>query len=501
MQREREQELTVEYVRERAELFRDILAKWHLEVARGDQLRESDGPPFGHFRDLLSREAALLLRAKVAPPSEAADPCAQNLLHFIIQSSVEAACHPARTELRDQLATLKIPFGKEQLPLPRAASRIICEHRRIERSRADSARAALLSRLHPAAQRVLTCAHSVAELLEFSDYIAMWEETSGTSLGQVQELCRPVIEETEEAYAEMLQWFSRRILGVPNGRVQRHDLLHLFYGGPMEEFFPDRDLTSIGTATAGEMGIHLAALTNLCIEAGPGSTRSGRAYCAPLSIPARVILLAPRAEGLRAYRQFFHELGRALHFSHVGAEEPFETRALGDEAISESYGLLFEGLLDSPIWLECHLGLARQRDLIRFLVLERSFTFRRHVAKLAYEAALHRQSSLSGAADLYRDLMMTYTHAGFPKELYLLDADVDFRSARTLRAALFCAQLAVHFGTVLGEDWMRNPATGDELRALWRPGCRKPLAELAKATGWEGLSPRPCIDLVLERLG
>jgi hypothetical protein len=89
----------------------------------------------------------------------------------------------------------------------------------------------------------------------------------------------------------------------------------------------------------------------------------------------------------------------------------------------------------------------------------------------------------------------------FPKELYLLDMDVNFRSAQTLRADLFAAQVATHLATLLDDDWMRNPATVDVLQTLWRHGHRYTLDELAKALDPRGLSPRPFIDLMTNRLG
>ncbi len=97
--------------------------------------------------------------------------------------------------------------------------------------------------------------------------------------------------------------------------------------------------------------------------------------------------------------------------------------------------------------------------------------------------------------------MMACTHVDFPKEMYLLDVDVDFQSAEAVRAAVFAAQLEAHLADSLDEDWMCTPDTGDLLRAFWRPGYRYTLDELASALGSEGLSARPLIELTIQKIG
>ncbi|MBM3301792.1 MAG: hypothetical protein FJY85_17805, partial [Deltaproteobacteria bacterium] len=253
MDLEIELELTGVYVRERAELFRSKLVEWELERTLSLVRPPEAKLPYTEFRDILSKEAFALVRSELAARNGTAGPGTRNLLHFIMRSLVEASCHPVRMELQDQLASLKVPIGKEQVPLTQATARILSEKRRAERDCADKARTALFPRLDPTAQRLIERAHSVAELLGFPNYPAMWEETSGITFAQVEAHCRPIIEETKDPYEEMLDWFSRKVLDISGAKLKRHDVLHLFYGGFADEFFPITDFSAIAIETASEM--------------------------------------------------------------------------------------------------------------------------------------------------------------------------------------------------------------------------------------------------------
>jgi hypothetical protein len=71
--------------------------------------------------------------------------------------------------------------------------------------------------------------------------------------------------------------------------------------------------------------------------------------------------------------------------------------------------------------------------------------------------------------------------------------DAGFYSADYLRAWIRSAQLHRHLVAQIGEDWWRNPQTGDLLRDLFHEGTKPTSEEIAGRIGFDPLDTRPLL--------
>ena len=97
------------------------------------------------------------------------------------------------------------------------------------------------------------------------------------------------------------------------------------------------------------------------------------------------------------WRALFHEAGHTEHYAHTSADLPFEHRRRGDDAVTEGWALLFEGMISTPAWLT---RLARRGRGTRVRLggcgAEALLTCAATRAKLLYELELHAATDSPG---------------------------------------------------------------------------------------------------------
>ena len=73
-----------------------------------------------------------------------------------------------------------------------------------------------------------------------------------------------------------------------------------------------------------------------------------RAFCAPIRVPDRVVLVVLPQGGQEDFAALFHEAGHTEHFAHTRRSLPAEQRVLGDNAVTEGFAFLLEHLIGEP---------------------------------------------------------------------------------------------------------------------------------------------------------
>ena len=111
---------------------------------------------------------------------------------------------------------------------------------------------------------------------------------------------------------------------------------------------------------------------------------------------------------------------------------------------------------------------AENADATTFL---EALLFRRYEAKLRYELGFWtRFPEEGGSPEGYEEFLTAATGIRYRSDQYLSDMDSGFYSSDYLRAWIRSAQLRAHLIATVGEDWWRNPATGELLTELFREG-------------------------------
>jgi hypothetical protein len=193
-----------------------------------------------------------------------------------------------------------------------------------------------------------------------------------------------------------------------------------------------------------------------------------------------------------------HEAGHALHYAGCDPRLPWTVRALSrDHALTEIYSYIVEAVSREPGWHALHFGLsdaeaAENAEATRFL---EAFLFRRYSAKLRFELGFwdaFPAEEGSSPRD-YEPLLTGATGLLYDGRGFLADMDAGFYSADYLRAWIRSAQLSSYLRSEVGEDWWRNSATGEILRALFAEGTRPSSEDVARRLGFDPLDTGPLV--------
>jgi hypothetical protein len=284
--------------------------------------------------------------------------------------------------------------------------------------------------------------------------------------------------ETEDLYRSCMDAELRRRLGLGLDGASPADLAR-FWRAPEFDggFRPERALAAL-RVTLEELGVDLEGQANVELDIEPRPNKRPRAFCAPIRVPDRVVLVILPQGGQDDYQALFHEAGHTEHFAHTRAELPAEARILGDNGVTEGFAFLLEHLVSDPVWLRARLDFAPVEDYVRFSALVKLFFVRRYAAKLAYELELHSGAALTRMPDRYAELLSSAVGVPYPATDYLEDVDGGFYCTCYLRAWAFESQLRDHLREQFGRDWFRRRRSGDLVRELWSLGQSQPAEQL-----------------------
>ena len=112
-------------------------------------------------------------------------------------------------------------------------------------------------------------------------------------------------------------------------------------------------------ATLEGLGIDLRAQQNIHLDVEDRPLKTPRAFCSPIEVPGRVMLVIKPMGGPDDWHALFHEAGHAEHFAHTSPSLSMEARRLGDNAVTEGWAMLLEYLVDDPAWHARRLDMPR----------------------------------------------------------------------------------------------------------------------------------------------
>jgi hypothetical protein len=266
---------------------------------------------------------------------------------------------------------------------------------------------------------------------------------------------------------------------------------------PLESTYTKDRATEICLQTLEALGFDLNAQPNIKLDLDDRPQKSPRA-CVIASDPPKIVHLITRAQGgLHDYQAFLHEAGHALHYAGCDPQLPYVFRRISrDHALTEIYSYIVEAISREPEWHARYFGLsdeqaAENADATVFL---ESLLFRRYEAKLRYELGFwSRFPEDGGTPGGYEEFLTEATGIRYRSDNYLSDMDAGFYSADYLRAWIRSAQLRSHLIQTVGEDWWRNPATGELLRELFAEGTKPSSEEIAHRIGFDPHDTAPLL--------
>jgi oligoendopeptidase F len=306
----------------------------------------------------------------------------------------------------------------------------------------------------------------------------------GFHLDELAAQCTEVLDATEGLWEETGDRLFRERLGVSLAEARAWDVPRLFRAPEWDKAFPSGAMLPALEASLRDLGIDLASQENVHLDIEQRPAKSPRAFCSPIEVPDKVMLVIQPIGGRDDWEALFHEAGHAEHYAHTSPDLPLEARRLGDMAVTEGWAMLMQHLVMEPRWLQRRLDVPRVEQLANEGAASLLYFVRRYSAKLLYEIEFFRADDPASMKDRYVELLSEAYRFPAAPENYLSDNDGSFYVSGYLRSWAFEAQLREFLRSEFGNDWFTRREAGDLLRELWSLG-QGPTAEelLYEVTG------------------
>ena len=298
----------------------------------------------------------------------------------------------------------------------------------------------------------------------------------GFPLDELAGQCRSFLDSTERLWQEAGDRFFRTRLGLGLDEVQRWDVARSWRGQAWDAAFPKGRMLPALEATLADLGVDLRSQPNVELDVEDRPNKSPRAFCVPIEVPERVVLVIKPQGGPDDWRALFHEAGHTEHFAHTSPSLTVEERRLGDNAVTEGWAMLLEHLTAEPAWLQRRLDVPRPHEFAAEGATQLLWLVRRYCAKLLYELELHAAPDPTALRPRYVELLGDALRVPPSDTDYLADVDGGFYASQYLRAWAFEAQLRAFLRERFGNGWFTRRDAGSLLRELWAEG-QKPTAD------------------------
>jgi hypothetical protein len=355
-----------------------------------------------------------------------------------------------------------------------------------KRERLDGARTRLTEEhLNPIYLEAVGVSQEAVPHLGAPNYLDLYRKF-GFRLDDLAGQCRAVLAETESMYEDATDKLFRDRIGIGLDEARRWDVPRVFRAASWDEFFPADKMLPALEATLADLGIDLRAQENVHLDLEQRPSKSPRAFCAPIEVPGKVMLVIQPIGGADDWRALFHEAGHTEHFAHTSPDLLMEEKRLGDNAVTEGWAMLMQHLTDDPAWLTRRLDVGRPDELAREGATGLLYFVRRYCAKLLYEIEFHAAGDVAAMRPRYVELLGDALKVEPSETDYLADIDSGFYVTEYLRSWAFEAQLRANLRERFGTTWFARREAGSLLRELWSEGQRISADELLKdVTGAE----------------
>jgi hypothetical protein len=413
---------------------------------------------YGHLTTLASAREL----ADTGAPAE--------LQRFAAEAYVGDGTKHLTDEAANREAALTVPFDGGEIPYREVRPRLLNEPDHGRRRELHRRRCEVTQReLNPLLESIALRERELTAELGASTVLELYERF-GFDPAELRAHTDAFLEQTEALFVQELERQLRDRVGVAIEDAGPADLSRLLRAPEFDAAFPpDRALPALRATLAG-MGIDIDRQRNVELDVDARRGKQPRAFCAPIRVPDRVVLVTLPQGGQEDYLALFHEAGHTEHFAHTQRSLPAEARLLGDNGVTEGFAFLFEYLVPDPHWLSARLDMPRSDDFVRFSAFIKLFMLRRYAGKLAYELELHRGTPLEELPERYAELQSAACCVPFPASDYLEDVDGGFYCTCYLRAWAFEAQLSAWLRERWGGAWFKRREAGTLLREVWELG-------------------------------
>lgn len=279
------------------------------------------------------------------------------------------------------------------------------------------------------------------------------------------------------AFLQAASEFSEEILGKP---FEAFDDMYVFRStiyGPVDPAFAKLDFRDAFLRLGRSLGIDAASIH---IDGEPREGKFSSPVCFGVRIPGDVRVLYQRTTPIGDYESFYHEMGHAVHFAHVGEGRAFHERRLIPMGVAELFSTLFEEVSMDPVYLKEDLGIAPDAvdDLLRRRRFMELFFLTFYGANSMHKLRFWTErmwEDFPRADEAYADLTERYMGVRVPGiywQTHHVMGMSDVYAPSYLLANIRKSELIRHMQTRFGRAWWRDEAAGAFLkRECMEPGA------------------------------
>jgi len=322
----------------------------------------------------------------------------------------------------------------------------------------------------------------------------------GFRLDELAAECQEVLDETEKLWEREGEKLFRQRLGIGLSDARPWDVTRLFRAPELDQLYPSDKMLPALETTLAELGVDLRSQENVHLDLEARPSKTPRAFCAPIEVPGKVMLVIQPIGGKDDWEALFHEAGHTEHYAHTSESLTMEAKRLGDMAVTEGWAMLLQHLVTEPAWLNRRLDVPKVDELQRDGAVSLLYFVRRYSAKLLYEIEFFQAPDVKTMRSRYLEILSDALKLPVNPESYLDDIDGSFYVIGYLRSWAFEAQLRDFLRSEFGNEWFARRDAGDLLRELWSLGQGPTADALLKDVTGAKLEMASVIDRVREGL-
>src|ERR671936_2227745 len=245
-------------------------------------------------------------------------------------------------------AELEVPFEGETIPFRMIRPTLANEPDRDRRQRLERVRVEIVEeRLNPIHLEAVEIEHRAVREFGAPTYLDLYRKF-GFDVDDLADQCRTFLDSTERLYEESADRLFRDRVGIGLAEAKRWDVARVFRATTWDPAFPKDMMLPALEATLSDLGIDLRAQENVHLDLEERPRKTPRAFCAPIEVPEKVMLVIQPIGGPGDWRALFHEAGHTEHFANTSPDLAVEDRRLGDNAVTEGWAMLLQHLTDEP---------------------------------------------------------------------------------------------------------------------------------------------------------
>src|SRR5262249_8195177 len=139
-------------------------------------------------------------------------------------------------------------------------------------------------------------------------------------LDELASECEALLDETEGLWETHGDRLFRERIGVPLPEARPYDVPPRFRAPALDRAYPpDRMLPAL-EATLGDLGIDLRSQENVHLDLEQRPGKDPRAFCSPIEVPGKVMLVIQPIGGHDDWRALFHEAGHTEHYANTSPD-------------------------------------------------------------------------------------------------------------------------------------------------------------------------------------